>query len=189
MYGLSKELFYIEHSSLNLKISIVATITSLVSLFICLSLHVKYPFWGAVTVLAIISPNLNVVLYKAPRRILGTVIGSLLAIFIVVSLSDYPFLALLILLFLGALGFYISKIVLENYLTLFITAHILFIGIGIVFDPNIGFSIAEYRLIGNIIAITCTCIVFYFIYELPRGARLRLVNHRMKKLFYIQLFL
>ncbi|WP_192578592.1 FUSC family protein [Francisella sp. LA112445] len=170
MFGLFKELFYIEYSNLYLKIAAVATLTCIFSLFICLFLHVKYPYWGAVTVFAILSPNLNMILYKAPRRVLGTIIGSVVAILIVLIFSSYPLLTLIVLILLGAIGFYVSKVIAENYFTLFITVHILFIGVGILFDPNIGFSIAEYRLISNCIAIVCTCVVFSFVYKLARGA-------------------
>lgn len=171
MSGLFKELFYIKYSSINLKVSVVGTIVCLLSIFICIGLHVENPFWAAPAVLAIISPNLNVILYKAPRRLLATFIGSLIAIFIVLTFSNYPFLTLIIVLCLGAIVLYLSKITTENYFDLFLAVHILFLGIALVFDPAEGYSVAENRLIANIIGITITCIVFSFIYKLPKGAQ------------------
>ncbi|WP_191092577.1 FUSC family protein [Francisella sp. SYW-9] len=171
MSGLFKELFYIEYSDLNLKISIVGAILCLISIFTCIALHVENPFWAAPPVLAVVSPNLNVIIYKAPRRLLGTIIGSLVAFFIVITFSNVPFFALIIVLFIGAIILYLSKVTTENYLGLFLSIHILFLGIALVFDPTMGYKVAEDRLIANVIGIVLTCIVFYFIYRVPRGAK------------------
>lgn len=171
MSGLFKELFYIEYSSLNLKISIIGSIVCLISIFTCIALHVENPFWAAPAVLAIVSPNYNVIIYKAPRRLLATIVGSLVAIFIVLAFSNYPFLTLIIVLFLGATVLYLSKITSENYFGLFLGVHILFLGIALVFDPAEGYGVAENRLIANIISIVITLIVFSFIYKLPKGSK------------------
>ncbi|MED7788077.1 FUSC family protein [Francisella sp. 19X1-34] len=171
MFGLFKELFYIEYSSLNLKISIIGAIVCLISIFICIALHVENPFWAAPAVLAVISPNRNVIMYKAPRRLLATFIGSLIAIAIVLTFSNYPFLTLTIVLFLGAIILYLSKVTSENYFCLFLAVHILFLGIAIVFDPTMGYSVAEDRFIANIIGISLTCIVSSFIYKIPKGPK------------------
>ncbi|WP_191092319.1 FUSC family protein [Francisella sp. SYW-2] len=171
MSGLFRELFYIRYSSINLKISIVGAIACLLSIFMCLGLHVENPFWAAPAVIAIISPNLNVILYKAPRRLLATFIGSLIAIFIVLTFSDYPFLTLTILLCLGAVVLYLSKTTAENYFSLFLAVHILFLGIALIFEPAIGYSVAENRFIANAIGVAITCVVFSFIYKLPKGAQ------------------
>ncbi|WP_169709696.1 FUSC family protein [Francisella halioticida] len=176
MFGLSKELFYIEYSSVKLKVSIIATITSLISLFICFSFHITEPFFTFPAVFAIVSPNLNVILYKAPRRLLGTIVGSIVSICVVLTFSDYPFLSLIIVLILALITSYLSKITSESYLGLFLSLHILFIGSVIVFDPSIGFKVAENRLIANIIGIACTCVVFSFIYRLPKGAEVSSVK-------------
>ncbi len=143
-----------------LLVALVMSVSGTIAVIINDALGFDYPFWAATAAIHIFSIGASLTIYKTWRRIIGTIIGSTIGLYLSALLVDFSFVGVLIIFIIGAIFLYLSKIYTqEGYFLLFIGLHISFIGAGCIVEPTNAFDLTEYRILTNIVGVLCTWII------------------------------
>ncbi|MDE4951156.1 FUSC family protein, partial [Francisella tularensis subsp. holarctica] len=81
--------------------------------------------------IVIFSPGSSLTLYKTWRRIVATLIGSIIGVYLSILLVEFSFVGVMIIIIIGSIFLFLSKTYPNvGYFLLFIGLHISFIGAG-----------------------------------------------------------
>ncbi|MBK2105532.1 FUSC family protein [Francisella philomiragia] len=152
-----------------LLISIVISICGVVAIIINDALNFDYPFWAATAAIVIFSTGSSLTIYKSWRRVVATIIGSIIGLYLSILFVEFSFVGILIIFLIGAIFLFFSKIYpQEGYFLLFIGLHISFIGAGCIVEPTNAFYLTEYRILTNIVGVLCA-LIFVLILPIKKG--------------------
>ncbi|MDE4940559.1 FUSC family protein, partial [Francisella tularensis subsp. holarctica] len=73
------------------------------------ALNFDYPFWAAPAAIVIFSTGSSLTLYKTWRRIVETIIGSIIGLYLSILLVEFSFLGVMIIFIIGSIFLILSK--------------------------------------------------------------------------------
>ncbi|QXF41723.1 FUSC family protein [Francisella tularensis] len=152
-----------------LLIAIVMSVSGTIAIIINDALNFDYPFWAATAAIVIFSTGSSLTLYKTWRRIVATIIGSIIGLYLSILLVEFSFVGVMIIFIIGSIFLFLSKTYpKEGYFLLFIGLHISFIGAGCIVEPANAFYLTEYRILTNTVGVLCT-LVFVLLLPIKKG--------------------
>jgi len=136
-------------------------LSALLAFWICCKLEIESPQWALMAVLIVARPQTGMLLSRAVYRMMGTVVGCLLGMLLIILFAQTPEL------FIGAFALLIGLCtVWANLLTNFrsyaavlagYTAAV--VGLGAIDNPATVFDVAMARGSSNLIGIACTVVI------------------------------
>lgn len=179
---LIKPILAFRPSRMDMVFAVKTFIAMLLALFIAFSLDLTYPMWAAGTVIIVAHPYAGMVSSKAVYRILGTLIGGIIAIVLTPQFIDLPIFFTLVLAGWVGLCLYISLLdrtprsyvfMLAGYTTVMVVcSSINSISTHSVFDMALG------RILEISVAVLCSAVVSSTLFPVHLGA---LVQKRVQK--------
>ncbi|WP_241146089.1 FUSC family protein, partial [Francisella tularensis] len=104
-----------------LLIAIVMSVSGTIAIIINDALNFDYPFWAATAAIVIFSTGSSLTLYKTWRRIVATIIGSIIGLYLSILLVEFSFVGVMIIFIIGSIFLFLSKTYpKEGYFLLFI---------------------------------------------------------------------
>ena len=174
---LIKPILAFRPSRMDLVFAIKTFIAMLLALFIAFSLDLTYPMWAAGTVIIVAHPYAGMVSSKAVYRIIGTLIGGIVAIILTPHFIDLPIFFTLVLAGWVGLCLYISLLdrtprsyvfMLAGYTTVMVVcSSINSISTHSVFDMALG------RILEISVAVLCSAVVSSTIFPVHLGSLLQ----------------
>lgn len=155
-------------SSKALKFAFKATLSALCSLYIAFLLDLDQAYWAAMTALIVSQPQSGMVLSKGLARLVGTLVGTVLSILIMGTLSQVPVLFLLAIALILTISVAASSIIRSAWAYSFMMTGIT---VTIILVPNIEspasiFDYAASRCIESCIGIVVSSVVFALIWPI-----------------------
>jgi uncharacterized membrane protein YccC len=179
---LIKPILAFRPSRMDLVFAMKTFIAMLLALFIAFSLDLTYPMWAAGTVIIVAHPYAGMVSSKAVYRLLGTLIGGIVAIFLTPQFVDLPIFFTLVLAGWVGVCLYISLLdrtprsyvfMLAGYTTVMVVcSSINSISTHSVFDMALG------RVLEISVAVLCSAVVSSTLFPVHLGT---LVQKRVQK--------
>ncbi|MHA3892568.1 FUSC family protein [Acinetobacter sp. GXMZU3951] len=174
---LIKPILAFRPSRMDLVFAMKTFIAMLLALFIAFSLDLTYPMWAAGTVIIVAHPYAGMVSSKAVYRILGTLIGGIVAIVLTPQFIDLPIFFTLVLAGWVGLCLYISLLdrtprsyvfMLAGYTTVMVVcSSINSISTHSVFDMALG------RILEISVAVLCSAVVSSTLFPVHLGSLLQ----------------
>lgn len=151
-----------------LKFASKATFSALLSIYIAFLLDLDQPYWSAMTALIVAQPQAGMVLSKGLARLVGTLVGTVLSVIIMGTLSQVPLLFLSIIAIILTASVAFASIIRSAWSYAFV---MIGITVTIILVPNIGspvsiFDYASSRCIESCIGIVVSSIVFAIIWPI-----------------------
>lgn len=179
---LIKPILAFRPSRMDLVFAMKTFIAMLLALFIAFSLDLTYPMWAAGTVIIVAHPYAGMVSSKAVYRLVGTLIGGIVAIFLTPQFVDLPIFFTLVLAGWVGVCLYISLLdrtprsyvfMLAGYTTVMVVcSSINSISTHSVFDMALG------RVLEISVAVLCSAVVSSTLFPVHLGT---LVQKRVQK--------
>ncbi|WP_130803648.1 FUSC family protein [Acinetobacter ihumii] len=174
---LLKQILAFRPSRMDLIFAVKTFIAMMMALYVAFSLDLTYPMWAAGTVIIIAQPYAGMVSSKALYRLVGTILGGVLAIFFTPRLIDMPILFTCILSVWVGLCLYISLLdrtprsyvfMLAGYTTVMIACSSIYN-----IDSHSVFDMALSRVLEISIAVICSAVVSATIFPAHLGSQLQ----------------
>ena len=174
---LFKQILAFRPSRTDLIFAVKTFIAMMMALYVAFSLDLTYPMWAAGTVIIIAQPYAGMVSSKALYRLIGTILGGILAIFFTPRLIDMPILFTCILSAWVGFCLYISLLdrtprsyvfMLAGYTTVMIACSSIYN-----IDSHSVFDMALSRVLEISIAVICSAVVSATIFPAHLGSQLQ----------------
>ncbi len=153
------------------KFSVVTFVAAMLALFISMSIDLQRPYWAMMTVYIVSQPMAAAVRSKAVYRLLGTLLGAAMALFLVPLLINAP--ALLCLALAGWVGICLAISMLDrsprSYVMMLAGFTAAIIGFGSVNQPAEIFDLAIARSEEIAIGIVCATVLHSLWFPKPFG--------------------
>lgn len=175
---LTKQLLSFRPSKLDLIFACKTFVAGMIALYIAFKLDLAYPMWAIGTVFIIANPYAGLVSSKAIFRLIGTLIGAGMALFMMPHLINYPIIFTIVLASWTAFCLYISLLdrtprsymfMLAGYTCVMVATN----AINMIGTTTSIFDIALGRVIEISIAVIVTGIVFSTIFPLHIGTAIQ----------------
>ena len=172
-----KQILAFRPSRMDLIFAVKTFIAMMLALYIAFSLDLTYPMWAAGTVIIIAQPYAGMVSSKALYRLLGTVAGGAVAIFLTPHMIDMPILFTFVLSLWIALCLYISLLdrTPRSYVFMlagYTTAMVACSSINSI-DTYSVFDMALSRVLEISVAVICSAVVSATIFPAHLGTQLQ----------------
>lgn len=80
-----------------LLIAIAMSVSGTVAIIINDALNFDYPFWAATAAIVIFSTGSSLTIYKSWRRVVATIIGSIIGLYLSILLVEFSFVGVMII--------------------------------------------------------------------------------------------